>query len=130
MMRLTVKAKAHGLAASLVAAAVLLYRFPPEVYHFYPQCLVFRYLHRYCPGCGATRALFALLHGRLVEALHYNAFVVFLLPPVVYVLSKTYWRILRGEEFAWPEISAVAMNVLLLAGFLFALLRNTMYTAL
>ena len=130
MMRLSLKVKAHGIAVSLVAAAAVLYRFPPELYHFYPQCPVFRYLHMYCPGCGATRALYALFHGRLVEALHYNVFVVLVLPPVMYVLTKTYWRILRGEDFAWPEISPAAMNFLLFAGFLFALLRNTMHAAL
>lgn len=29
-----------------------------------------------CPGCGATRACFNLLHGRVVTALHYNALAV------------------------------------------------------
>ena len=130
MNLLSARAQAHSVAASLVAGAVVLYRFPPEYYRFYPQCLVFRYLHLYCPGCGATRALAALLHGRFIDALHYNAFVVFLLPPVLYVLLKTYVRALHGESFAWPEISPAAINGVLLAGFLFLILRNTMLTAL
>ncbi len=29
-----------------------------------------------CPGCGATRACFNVLHGRVVNALHYNALAV------------------------------------------------------
>lgn len=122
--------KAHAVAAGLVASATVLYRFPPELYHFYPQCPVFRYLHMYCPGCGATRALAALLHGRLIDALHYNAFVVFLLPPVLYVLLKTYVRTLSGESYVWPEISPAAINGVLLAGFVFLVLRNTMFAAL
>ncbi|MDP9340318.1 MAG: DUF2752 domain-containing protein [Acidobacteriota bacterium] len=130
MISISHKSRAHAVAAALATAAAVLYRFPPERYHFYPQCPVFRYLHMYCPGCGATRALAALLHGRLVEALHYNAFVVLLLPPVVYFLIRTYARILRGESFAWPEISPAAINFLLLAGSLFVLLRNTMPAAL
>jgi Protein of unknown function (DUF2752) len=122
--------KAHAVAAGVAGAMAVLYRFPPELYHFYPQCPVFRYLHMYCPGCGATRALAALLHGRFIDALHYNAFVVFLLPPVLYVLLKTYVRTLRGESFVWAEISPAAINGVLLAGFLFIILRNTMFTAL
>lgn len=122
--------KAHVVAIVVAGAMAVLYRFPPELYHFYPQCPVFRYLHMYCPGCGATRALAALLHGRFVEAAHYNAFVVFLLPPVLYVLLKTYVCVLRGEQFAWPEISPATIKGVLLAGVLFVILRNTMLTAL
>ena len=58
------------------------------------------------------------------------ALVVFLLPPVVYVLVKTYARILRGEPFAWPEIPVAGIKLVLLAGFLFAMLRNTLHPAL
>lgn len=130
MIDASARLKAHAAAVGLVGATAVLYRFPPDAYHFYPECPVFRYLHMYCPGCGATRALAALLHGRLMEALHYNAFVVLLLPPVLYVLLKTYARALRGESFAWPEISPAGINLVLLAGFLFALLRNTVHMAL
>jgi hypothetical protein len=130
MISASARMKAHAVAIGFIGALAVLYRFPPEVYHFYPQCPVFRYLHMYCPGCGATRALAALLHGRLVEALHYNALVVFLLPPVLYVLVKTYARILRGESFAWPEIPVAGIKLVLLAGFLFAILRNTLHAGL
>jgi hypothetical protein len=130
MMAASPRLKAHAVAAGVIGAMAVLYRFPPELYHFYPQCPVFRYLHLYCPGCGATRALAALLHGRWIEALHYNAFVVFLTPPVLYVLLKTYVRTLRGESFVWPEISPAAIDGALLAGLLFLILRNTMFTAL
>jgi len=130
MMATSSGQKAHAVAASVAVALTVLYRFPPEFYHFYPQCPVFRYLHIYCPGCGATRALAALLHGRLVDALHYNAFVVFLVPPVLYVLLKTYLRTIRGETSVWPEISPAAINGVLLAGFLFLVLRNAMFMAL
>lgn len=130
MMAASPRTRAHAVAASVIGAIAVLYRFPPELYHFYPQCPVFRYLHIYCPGCGATRALAALLHGKFVDALHYNVFVVFLLPPVLYVLLKTYVRTLRGESFVWPEISPAAVNGTLLAGFVFLILRNTMFAAL
>jgi hypothetical protein len=130
MKAASARVKAHAVAAGLAGALAVLYRFPPELYHFYPQCPVFRYLHMYCPGCGATRALAALLHGQLLQALHYNALVVLLLPPVVYVLVKTYVRVLRAESFEWPEISPVGIKLVLVAGFLFAILRNTAHTGL
>jgi uncharacterized membrane protein YfcA len=118
------KATAHLAAAAFFSGAAMLYKFPPELYHFYPQCPVFRYLHVLCPGCGATRALAALLHGEIAQALHYNAFVVFLLPVVLYCLLRTYISVLRGEAFSWPQMSPVAIRVVLLTGFFFAFFRN------
>jgi hypothetical protein len=130
MTGVSVKTKANGMAAAVLAGLAVLYRYPPELYHFYPQCPVFRYLHMYCPGCGATRALAALLHGRLAEALHYNAYAVLLFPVMCYVLVSMYVRVLRNETFAWPEISPAALKMLLLAGVLFAIFRNTAHLAL
>ena len=37
-------------------------------------------LHLQCPGCGATRALAALLHGHVIEAMNFNALITLLLP--------------------------------------------------
>jgi hypothetical protein len=122
--------RAHFLALAAAVGAAVLYFFPPEAYHFYPQCPVFRYLHVYCPGCGATRALAALLHGQIRAALHYNALVVFLSPAVLYWLAKSYVRILRGHPFSWPQLSPAVINILLLAGVLFAIVRNSSHFVL
>lgn len=35
-------------------------------------CFLNRYCHLYCPGCGGTRAAFALIHGKLVSSILYN----------------------------------------------------------
>jgi hypothetical protein len=58
--------------AGIILTAALLFFFPPAQYHFYPQCPIHQYFHLDCPGCGATRALAALLHGHLLEALRLN----------------------------------------------------------
>jgi hypothetical protein len=46
----------------------------------YPHCLFHEVTGYYCAGCGATRALHALLHGRVLEAAHDNLLFVVLLP--------------------------------------------------
>jgi hypothetical protein len=118
------KAKFHVVAGASLAGAAMLFEFPPERYHFYPQCPIFRYLHVYCPGCGATRALAALVHARITDALHYNALVVLLVPVLLAYFVVAYWKALRDEVFLWPRVPTVALTALLVTSAAFGVLRN------
>jgi hypothetical protein len=121
-----------GLAAALflgVGVAMVLLRFPPDQYGFYPQCPIHSYLHLLCPGCGATRALAALLHGRVAEALHFNALLTAgVLPAAVVYAALCFVRLLSREEFRWPAPRPERASVLLYAGIAvalgFAVIRN------
>jgi hypothetical protein len=107
-----------------MAGAAIVYWFPPERYDFYPQCPIFRYLHVYCPGCGATRALAALLHLRIAEALHFNTLVVMLVPVLLAYFGVSYWKARREEVFAWPRVPALGLTALLVLTAAFGVLRN------
>ena len=61
-------------------ALMVLYTYPPEDFAYYPKCWLYVLTGLHCPGCGATRAVFALLHGDWEQALAYNALFVLLLP--------------------------------------------------
>ena len=100
--------KLKRIALSLVIAAVggwVLYTFPPTQYAFYPRCPFNLLTGLQCPGCGTTRALHHLLHGRIREALHLNAMLFVLLPVALCMLPS----LLRGRPpqflmkpwFAW-----------------------------
>jgi hypothetical protein len=60
-----------GLLAA--GGLVLLYFYNPSKYGFYPICEFHRITGWNCPGCGGTRALYALLHGKFQVAFHDNA---------------------------------------------------------
>lgn len=114
------------VAVVALAAAVLL-RFPPTQYDFYPQCPIYALLHLQCPGCGATRALAALLRGHFAEALRLNALVtVTLAPGSVYagVCYRRYLLCLRAGAFRWPQLPDGGIYAALAAACVFALLRN------
>lgn len=64
-----------------------------------------------CPGCGATRMFYSLLHGDLLTALHYNALAVAFIPFFLWtwgawVLGR--WRgrrVLTWEQWRWAPMT-------------------------
>ena len=110
--------------ALLAAVAALLLRFPPAHSAFYPQCPIYTAFHLSCPGCGGTRALAALLHGHLTEALRFNALVTLVLPIALVYGMVCYWRLLHAKTYRWPQPSPVAIYAATGVTVLFAILRN------
>ncbi len=119
-----VRRNANLVLLAAMAAAALLYRFPPEKYSFYPVCPVYRYLHLYCPGCGSTRALAALLHGRVIDAMHYNPLFVALLPLLLAFAGIVYWKAATGKQMEWPQIPQPALTFFLGLVAVFTIARN------
>jgi hypothetical protein len=68
----------------------------------YPQCLLYQTTGLYCAGCGATRAFHALLHGRVIEALHDNVLFVTLLP--VMLVMATMFAVRAWSDNRWPAL--------------------------
>jgi len=118
-----------AVVSGTVAVAAVLYRFPPETASFYPQCPFRALTGLLCPGCGATRALAALVHGHLAEALRLNGLVVMLLPILAAYGLAAYWRAISvpqrsGTQSLWPRIPNPAIVALLAVTLVFAIARN------
>lgn len=119
--------RARWTAVMLVLMAAglasILYLFNPSIHSFYPVCQFHRLTGLNCPGCGATRAAYALLHGDLVAALRDNALLVFGLP---LLLARGGWFALnrwRGRP-AGDFIPARWLILLLIVVLAFGVLRN------
>lgn len=67
------------LTGGLVAVSI----WKPGVAGFFPPCPVHALTGLYCPGCGATRMLYYLVHGEPWTAFRYNPLAFFCLPYVV-----------------------------------------------
>ncbi len=120
---------AVGIGAPLLAAAGLAFAFAvdPEDAPIL-QCPTYRFLGVYCPGCGTTRLLHALLHLRVAEAFGRNPLIFLLLPFLAYVVAAAWLRFVAARPvlpvpdvprwLGWP------LFALLVA---FTVLRNLPY---
>lgn len=72
------------IAVPLMYLGVFLYRH--YLWRYILPCPLWTCLRIYCPGCGGTRCIMALLHGEPVRALKYNALAVGAL-----LLFMLYW---------------------------------------
>jgi hypothetical protein len=115
------------VSSSLIVTAGLavLYTFPPSQYSFYPRCPIYSTTHLLCPGCGATRALYELLHLNLRGALHYNALVTLLLPLALVWCAVEWYRASRQRRPMELRLPHEAWAALLLGAALFTIARNT-----
>jgi hypothetical protein len=90
-------------ACACGGASAFLYAVDPNRHAVYPQCPLYNATGLYCAGCGATRAIHALLHGRVLEALRDNALFVSAAPLLLYVAG--FYALAAWRADAWPEIS-------------------------
>ena len=115
---------ANLAACALAVVVFVLVRFPPTSASFYPRCPVLLWLHLYCPGCGGTRALAALFHGRLLEAMHWNALLVVSLPFAAAFFATAYRRAISTAAFCWPRTPGRLLTSYLVVAGIFTVVRN------
>jgi hypothetical protein len=116
-------------AVILLVAGILL-RFPPGQYRFYPVCPIHEFLGLQCPGCGATRAIAALLRGHFVEAMHFNALVTLMLPFAAVYGVVGYWRFVERQTVRWPQPPRVVMYAAFGVAAIFTAIRNLPHSSL
>lgn len=77
-----------SLALALVGVAALILVSVPSLAAFKPPCFFRAISGLYCPGCGTTRAVSAVLGGDLVTAARMNPLLLLLGPMLGYVLLR------------------------------------------
>ena len=105
-----------------VAAIAVVFVYPPAQFNFYPKCMMFQWTGLLCPGCGGTRALHELTHGRFFDAIRMNALVVLLMPVLLVALvwqfffldrTKPFFHLVTGPKTAWTiAILVIGFGVL------------------
>ena len=111
-----------GIAIAAVAALYLYFHNP----HQYPlPCLFHIVTGLYCPGCGAGRASYSILHGRFYTAFRYNPMYVMLIPFLgIYIAARMIDWILTGGNHVDQKINQKCLYVVLVIVVGFGIVRN------
>ncbi|MDE6312449.1 MAG: DUF2752 domain-containing protein [Lachnospiraceae bacterium] len=67
-----------GFGAVGVVVLLLLWISGIDLTKWGRPCVFYRFTGCYCPGCGGTRAVMALVHGKIVTSFLYHPLVVYL----------------------------------------------------
>jgi len=111
------------LVATAIGAGAMVFFFNPSTHGFYPACLFHSLTGLNCPGCGATRALYALLHGNVRLAVKDNALFILLLVALSGWSTILATRKLRNRPVTL-HLPAKFLWTLLAIAFVFAVVRN------
>jgi len=111
------------LGATAVGVGAIVFLFNPATHAFYPVCLFHALTGLNCPGCGMTRALYALLHGHVRLALKDNALLVLALAALLIPLVRLGTLAMRGKPAGF-DIPPKVLWLFLVVALVFAVLRN------
>ncbi len=106
------RAQALALAGLAALGVCVLYVYPPPAARWFPRCPFLALTGWKCAGCGGLRAMHALLHGRVAEAMGYNGFLVTLLPAAAgFSLWQLYSALRWGRFRAAPRLMPALWGV-------------------
>jgi hypothetical protein len=80
------------LFAVMTPALLAVWMLDPVAASIFPPCRFHQWTGLLCPGCGGTRAVHHLLHGRLTLAFRYNPGLFLGIPLVGALAALSAWR--------------------------------------
>ncbi|MBN1125368.1 MAG: DUF2752 domain-containing protein [Sedimentisphaerales bacterium] len=109
---------------ALVVGGICLFLFDPAEAGFFPVCPFHRLTGLYCSGCGSTRAIHALLHGKFLDALDMNPLMVIALPFILYGLGRQCYWWFFGKKTTARRLRAFWIWIILIVVVTYTILRN------
>lgn len=107
---------------------LLIYKRINNTYHIGIPCIFHRITKLYCPGCGMTRAIFALLNLNLKQAVRNNILVVLVMPfIVIYIINYAYIWINNLKKDPSKIFPKWLWYILLIITISFGIIRNIKY---
>ena len=113
------------LCAGAVCAVGAFYLYHHNPYSYPLPCIFHLLTGLYCPGCGAGRACYSLLHLRVKDALSYNPLMTLLIPLIcLYIMVRVIDWMITGGNHVDGKISVKLLVWILVLVFIYGALRN------
>lgn len=107
---------------------LFIYKKINSIYHIGIPCIFHKITGLYCPGCGITRAIFALLNLDFKQAIRNNILVVIVIPfIIIYIINYAYIWINNLKKDPSKIFPKWLWYTLLIITLLFGILRNIKY---
>ena len=110
------------LMALFAMGAAVIHIKGKTILNYVPPCMFHRVTGYYCPGCGGTRATYALLHGKIITSLYYHPIVVYgVVVGGWFMISQTIERLSQGklrigmryrDLYLWIALTIAIVNCL------------------
>ncbi len=116
--------KQQLLALGLAVAFCVIYLIFGDMLGVYVPCIFRKITHLYCPGCGITRMLAAILTGDFYQALRYNPLICILLPLAIVYLVDYLINQARGRKSLLVRTPNWVWILMIVALVIYGIMRN------
>lgn len=93
-------------------------------YVMLPECNFYKWTGLYCPGCGDTRAVIALMNGDILLSLRQNALIVVLLFILAALYIELLLKVVFEKRFKSPVLNLKFLCIFLMLFAVYSVVRN------
>lgn len=95
-----------------------------KIFNTYIPCVIHLTTGLYCPGCGATRMIYALLKLDFYQAYRYNQLLFLTLPFSITLIINYIYASIKNKEPWYKKIPLTIWSVIIIIVILYGILRN------
>lgn len=107
---------------------LLTYKYLKIKYNISIPCIIHEITGLFCPGCGITRAIFALLELDIKKAIKYNILIIIIFPfIIIYIINCLYIFINNLKKDPSKIFPKILWYFLLIITIVFGIIRNINY---
>ncbi|MGN0502820.1 MAG: DUF2752 domain-containing protein [Ruminococcus sp.] len=93
-------------------------------YVMLPECNFYKWTGLYCPGCGDTRAVIALMNGEILLSLRQNALIIVLLLVAIALYIELFLKVVFEKRFKSPILNLKFLWIFLILFAIYSVVRN------